>query len=81
QGLPEGEFDVIVITGSLPRLDQDWLKNLKADGRLFVVTGEAPIMEAQLVTRGESEEWTRHSLFETCLPRLQHVKEPSSFSF
>lgn len=81
QGFPEGEFDAIVVTGSLPRIDRGWLKSLKADGRLFVVTGEAPSMEAKLVVRDQNADWTETSLFETWLPRLRHVAEPSSFTF
>ncbi len=81
EGLPAGEFDVVVITGSLPRFDKRLLASLTPGGRLFVVTGEAPIMDARIVVRGDGAHWTQSSLFETCLPRLRHVDEPSSFVF
>ena len=80
-GLPEGTFDAIVVTGSLPRLDKQLLKSLRPGGRLFVVVGEAPIMDAQIVVLGDGAEWTRSSLFETLLPRLRHVEPPPKFSF
>jgi len=43
---------------------------LTVGGRMFVVVGEAPAMQALLITRVGDSEWTRQSLFETVLPRL-----------
>ena len=39
-------FDVIVLGGSTPILDQRLLAQLKPGGRLFAVVGEAPVMQA-----------------------------------
>lgn len=80
-GPPEGSFDAIVVTGSLPAPDERLLAALTPGGRLFVVVGEAPVMEARLYTRGSGAEDAVDVLFETCLPRLQNVPEPSHFSF
>lgn len=80
-GLPEGLFDAIAITGSMPKLDEGLLASLKPGGRMFVICGETPIMDALLVTRGTGADWTQTSLFETCLPALRHVGEPSAFIF
>ncbi len=74
-------FDVIAVTGSLPEYNQCFEKSLNIGGRLFVISGQAPIMEALLVTRVTESEWVRQSLFETDLPPLQNAKAPSSFVF
>ena len=80
--LPEpGCWDVVAITGSLPRLD-DRFKALLADrGRLFAVTGEAPAMQARLITRMPSGAFQEEVLFETVLARLDNTAEPSRFVF
>jgi protein-L-isoaspartate(D-aspartate) O-methyltransferase len=44
---------------------------LKTGGRMFVVVGRSPVMQALLITRIGASEWTTQSLFETDLPRLQ----------
>ncbi|MDJ0739535.1 MAG: protein-L-isoaspartate O-methyltransferase [Gammaproteobacteria bacterium] len=74
-------FDVIAVTGSLP-VHVDALEQLlKPGGRMFVVVGEAPAMEALLVSRNaDGERWTE-SLFETVLPPLQHAPQPDRFEF
>jgi len=52
------QFDVIVVTGSLPVMDKRFHELLKIDGRLFVVIGESPAMEAMLITRVGENEWS-----------------------
>lgn len=79
--LPTGAFDVIAVTGSLPALDQRYIDALKPGGRLFIVTGFAPVMNAERVVRGNDETWHATSLFETSLGRLQNADEPNGFSF
>jgi len=79
--LPDGRFDAIAVTGSLATLDQRYIDALRPGGRLFIVTGEHPVMEAQLVVRGNDDDWRATSLFETSLRRLQNAPEPSGFSF
>ena len=52
-------YDVVVITGSLPMLPDAFTKNMKVGGRLLAVIGERPVMETRLITRlGRSEEHT-----------------------
>ncbi len=80
-GPPDGAFDAIAVTGSLPAPDERLFAALKPGGRLFVVIGEAPVMEARLYTRADTAEPSATVLFETCLPRLQNVAEPSHFTF
>lgn len=70
-------YDVIAITGSLPALPETFLHGLKPGGRLVIVAGEAPVMEAVLVTRaGEGAQWARESLFETNIPPLLNTARP-----
>lgn len=76
-------FDVIAVTGSLP--DTATLGVLEGQlapgGRLFVVVGEEPVMEALLVTRVTDQDFRRQSLFETSVPALEKTPEPERFIF
>jgi protein-L-isoaspartate(D-aspartate) O-methyltransferase len=74
-------YDVIALTASLPVYDARFEQALKVGGRLFVVVGTGPMLEARLVTRVAKGEWTRESLFETDIPPLIHAREPSKFRF
>ena len=73
------QFDVIVVTGSLPVMDKRFHDLLSIGGRLFLVVGEAPVMEALLITRVGEHEWSTQSLFETELPPLVNSQAPSHF--
>jgi protein-L-isoaspartate(D-aspartate) O-methyltransferase len=64
-------YDAIAVTASLPAVPQNLRQALKIGGRMFVICGKSPVMEALLITRVGASEWTRQSLFETDLPRLQ----------
>lgn len=79
--LPEGEFDAIAVTASLPSFDKRLLGSLKAGGRMFVVVGDSPVMSAQLVIKTDDENWISTSLFETELAPLVNASHPSSFAF
>lgn len=74
-------YDVIAITGSLPILPPVFQRMLNRGGRMFVVTGESPVMEAVLIRRVGEHEWSRESLFETELPMLKNAPRPSQFVF
>jgi len=77
----DGAYDVIALTGALPVYDPRFERALAVGGRLFVVTGQGPVMEAQRVTRAGPAEWLRESLFETVLDPLIHAPEPPRFVF
>lgn len=74
-------YDVIAATGSYPLFPDELTRQLKIGGRLFVIVGQAPIMEALLVTRVGENAWRRESLFETQVPPLHHVRVPQKFVF
>ena len=79
--LPDDQFDAIAVTGSMPRPDQRLLACLKPGGRMFVVTGDSPVMSAEIVTRGDGGEWQATSLFETDIAPLLNVDSTPAFSF
>ena len=74
-----GRFDAIAVTASLPVLDDTFVRMLKPRGRLFVVVGRAPIMEARLITLQPSGDTTSQSLFETVLTPLINAERPEPF--
>jgi protein-L-isoaspartate(D-aspartate) O-methyltransferase len=74
-------FDVVAITASLPLYDTRFQQWLKVGGRLFVVVGEAPVMEARLVTRTAEDTWTHQGLFETVIDPLVNAVRPPLFTF
>ena len=78
---PEQAHDVVVVTGSVPTVPEAFLGWVNPGGRLFVVTGESPAMEARLLKRLDATEWTAESLLETDLPRLVHAEQPPKFEF
>ncbi|MEN9848581.1 MAG: hypothetical protein RL368_1321 [Pseudomonadota bacterium] len=73
-------YDVIAITGSVPVLKNHFQEQLNIGGRLFVVVGEDPVMEALLITRTSEQQWTTESLFETSLPALIGAPTPNRFA-
>jgi protein-L-isoaspartate(D-aspartate) O-methyltransferase len=75
------QYDVIAVTGSLPLYDERFQRALKVGGRLFVVVGPSPAMEAWKVTRLGEREWQRESLFETVIEPLVNAPRPSAFVF
>lgn len=77
----DGAYDVIALTGSLPVYDPRFERALAVGGRLFVVVGREPVMEAQWITRTGPADWVRESLFETVMDPLIHAPEPPRFVF
>lgn len=75
----DSRYDVIAVTGSLPLLHRQFHDNLAIGGRLFVIAGMPPVMEALLITRIDERNWSRESLFETSLPPLLHAEQPQQF--
>jgi len=74
-------FDAIVITGSMPVYDPRFEAWLRPGGRLFVVTGTAPVMEAMLVRLDPAGTPSRLGLFETVVDALDHAPAVAKFTF
>lgn len=81
ESLPQGEYDAIAVTGSLQSFDPRFVDALAPHGKLFVVVGDEPAMEAKLVERTEQNDWQTVSLFETSLAPLVNGALPPQFSF
>lgn len=77
----DARFDAIAVTGSLPRCANAFEALLAMGGRLFLVCGQAPAMEALLVTRVGESAWHRDNLFETALTALENAPQPEQFRF
>lgn len=76
-----GPYDAIVVSGSVPVLPEALLKQLRVGGRLAVVVGEAPVMEAKLITCTAEGVYNTNNLFETVIPPLDKVAADNAFSF
>lgn len=72
-------YDVIAVTGSVPVLEESFQNSLAVGGRLFVIVGHEPAMEALLITRMSGTQWASDGLFETVLAPLVGVEEPERF--
>lgn len=72
-------YDVIVVTGSVPVLENHFQEQLNTGGRLFVIIGQSPVMEALLITRVGPYEWARESIFETDIPELIGAPKADTF--
>lgn len=77
----ESSYEVIAITGSLPILPEIFKTSLAVGGRLFAIIGQAPVMEALLVTRMTAQEWQIQKLFETLIPPLHNAIPSETFVF
>jgi protein-L-isoaspartate(D-aspartate) O-methyltransferase len=74
-------YDAVVVTGSLPVLPEAFAKSLGPGGRLIVVVGEPPVMEAQLITCAAPGAYSTTVLFETCIAPLRNAVQPERFVF
>jgi len=73
-------YDVIVISAAMKTIPDNYKKLLKPNGRMFIVTGEAPAMTAYRVTRTEENKWTVEELFETNIEKMiQPAKQTFTF--
>lgn len=83
-----GQFDAILINGSLPvinvspddSLPNSWLTTLADGGRVVGIEGHLPAMAVVRITKNNGAA-THKNLFETAAPRLRNVFEPAEFKF
>ena len=77
----EGQYDVIVLSGSVTEVPQALLNLLKVGGRLAGIVGDEPVMRATFVSRASATEFTTRQPWDCNAPRLQNFAEPSRFQF
>jgi protein-L-isoaspartate(D-aspartate) O-methyltransferase len=77
----DAAYEVIAVTGSIPAPERRLERALVIGGRMFVVVGVAPVMEARLVTRTGEDSWLSEPLFETRIEPLLLPTAPSPFRF
>ncbi len=79
--IENGPFDAIACTASFPeQVPQSLLEKIKVGGRMFAVIGQAPIMEATLITRTSESKWHKEALFETETAAIDGLKANQRFT-
>lgn len=76
-----GPYDAIVVSGAMASVPPQLLKQLRLGGRLAAIVGEAPVMEAQLITCTGENTYNTVNLFETVAPMLDGVEAKDRFTF
>lgn len=77
----EGNFDVILLSGSVGQIPQDLLQRLNVGGRLAAIVGDDPVMQCTIVTRTSATDFRTSATWETVVQRLQGFAEPERFQF
>ena len=80
-GWNNGTYDVIVLTGSTPVLPVSFQNSLNVGGRLFAIVGDAPVMEAKLITRVAPDTFETVNIMETSVTPLRNAEQPKRFVF
>jgi protein-L-isoaspartate(D-aspartate) O-methyltransferase len=74
-------YDVIVYTGSSPIEPAGVRQQLNIGGVMFIVLGQAPVMQATLIHRVSETGFREDVLFETCIPELINAPQAQQFEF
>ena len=76
---PATPFDAIAVTGAVAELPARFGNWLKPAGRLFLVRGVEPAMQAVLLQRAGDGGWIEDRLFETDVPYLAGAEPAPQF--
>lgn len=76
---PGRQFDVVCVTGAVAEVPERFRSWMRVGGRMFVIRGVSPAMDATLLTRVTETEHRAESLFETDLPYLVNAAPPKRF--
>lgn len=79
--LPAGEFDAIAVTASCPLFDTRFYDALAPGGRLFIIVGHSPVMDAEVIVRGADDKPQVTRLFETDVKPMINAPAPPAFRF
>lgn len=74
-------FDVIAVTGSIADCQNILPRELSDGGRLFVITGEEPIMKAEIISRVSGDIFRQETIFETVVESLHNAPRKEAFCF
>lgn len=74
-------FDVIVLTGSTNTEPPGLRERLNIGGRLFIVTGDEPMMQGKIVECYSEGQYDEHVIFDGVVPRLSYSLQPQAFKF
>ena len=78
--IPDGPFDVIVLSGSVATVPPALLAQLRDGGRLMAIVGNNPAMHTTLVQR-LGDRFVTTQPWDTNATRLVNFPEPSPFKF
>jgi protein-L-isoaspartate(D-aspartate) O-methyltransferase len=77
----KGEFDAIVLSGSVADVPPALLRKLRIGGRLVAIVGDDPIMRVNVVTRSSGIVFATRQPWDTVAPRLLGFGERARFKF
>jgi len=76
-----GEFDVAIVSGSLPDVPPALRQQIRVGGRIAAIVGNAPAMAFVICKRTSEEGWQTTRIFETVVKRLREAPHVSHFEF
>ena len=79
--IPEKNYDVIIITGSIVSRIKKLENLLNLDGKMFVVIGKNPVMTANIISRVSTDKVICSQLFETLIEPLENINERKDLIF
>ena len=79
--IPKKKYDVIVLTGSTDTRVEKLEDSLNQDGRMFVVTGNYPVMDVNIIRRVSEKKLIIDQAFETTLDPLKNIYKKSCLNF
>lgn len=81
-GMPAKQpFDIIVYTGSSPIEPAGVRQQLAIGGKMLIVLGSTPVMQATLIERVSESAFKQDVLFETCITELENAAQATAFTF
>jgi len=81
QSFSPQSFDAVIVTASVTEIPPTLIELLSPGGRLAIVRGRSPAMEAVVISKDESGGLTEQSIYETDLPRLIGAEDVPKFEF
>ncbi|ALA24378.1 methyltransferase [Piscirickettsia salmonis] len=77
----EENYDVIILSGSVPNVPEKLKNRLSIGGRLFAIIGTTAAMVATLMTRASREQFISKPLFDTHVKALAQEQATDPFVF